>query len=70
MGVTRRQGLLAMAATLGGIVLNGFLLGRLRSLVGSIREAGSTTDRSAGQRAGESRGYRVQPDPHSVKRHA
>jgi len=70
MGVTRRQGLLAMAATLGGIVLNGFLLGRLRSAVGAIREAGSTTDRGAGQRARGGRGYRVQPDPHSVKRHA
>ena len=69
MGLTRRQGLLAMAATLGGIVLNGFLLGRLRSAVESIREARNTTDRSAGQRTRGNRGYRIQPDPHSVKRH-
>jgi hypothetical protein len=70
MGVTRRQGLLAMVATLGGIVVNGFLPGRLRSLTGSIRDVRSSTGRGGAPRTRGSRGYRVEPDPHSVKRHA
>jgi hypothetical protein len=69
MGLTRRQGLLAIVATLGGIVLNGLLLGRLRSVTRLIPNA-SVTDRDAGHRRRGSRGYRIEPDPHSVKRHA
>jgi hypothetical protein len=69
MSVTRRQGLLAMVATLAGIVLNGFGLGRLRAIARSLREPQAETDRGTGHVTRGQRDYGLGPAPHSVKRH-
>lgn len=66
MKLTRRQGLLALGAGLGAVLLKASPLARLRSIPGFGPGGGNDVDRHARREPS----LLVQPDPHSVKRHA
>lgn len=65
MEVTRREGLLALVAGVGGVLVKAFGFGRLSSMATSTPERQGDLER--GTRRTPS--LQVEPDPHSVKRH-
>jgi hypothetical protein len=69
MKVTRRRGLLALGVALVGILLNGFFFERLRSVTTLLRAPRLVRNGRDAARTHRMPSRRVEPAPHSVKRH-
>jgi len=66
MEVSRRRGLLALLVGVGGLLLKVSPLGRFRSFPASVARLRDGRDAKAIRVPSR----RVEPDPHSVRRHA